>query len=64
MNEPLRDKDLAVEVDIPAFSGSLSLSGLQMLLNFFWRDRRYIVLTICYALIVIATFFAISLVMD
>lgn len=64
MNEPLRDKDPAVEVDIPVFSGSLSLSGLQMLLKFFWRDRRYVVLTICYALIVIATFFAISLVMD
>lgn len=64
MNEPLRDKDPAVEVDIPVFSGSLSLSGLQMLLKFFWRDRRYVVFTVCYALIVVATCFAISLLMD
>jgi hypothetical protein len=64
MNEPLRDKDPAVEVDIPVFSGSLSLPGLQMLLKFFWRDRRYVVFTVCYALIVVATCFAISLLMD
>lgn len=64
MNEPLHDKDPAVEVDIPVFSGSLSLSGLQMLLKFFWRDRRYVVFTVCYALIVVATCFAISLLMD
>jgi hypothetical protein len=51
----------AVEFKTPGFKGSFSTQAFWMLLQFCWKDRRLVVWTVCYALIVVATCFAVSL---
>lgn len=56
-----QDKHPAVEFETPAFKGSFSTQAFWMLLQFLWRDRRLVIWTVCYALIIISTLFAVSL---